>query len=64
MTDRHSSQWYKGVDTRNLILLVEEAKERAEYTPDAEERQLWAERLEMMKEELLRRQEFLEEIEV
>ena len=59
-----SSQWYKGVDTKTLIQLVEEAKERAEFTPDSGERQLWRERLEGMKEELYRRQELQEEIEV
>ena len=59
-----SSQWYKEVDTKTLIQLVEEAKERAEFTPDAGERQLWRKRLEGMKEELYRRQELLEEIEV
>lgn len=64
MVEKPSSQWYRGVDTQNLILLVEEAKDRAEFTPDAEEKQLWKQRLEKMQEELLRRQEILEEIEV
>ena len=64
MADRHTSEWYRGVDTHHLVLLVEEAKERAEFTPDAEERRLWAARLKSMKEELLRRQELQEEIEV
>jgi hypothetical protein len=57
-------EWYKGVDTEQLLHLIEDAKDRAEYTADAEERQLWRRRLQMMQEELLRRQELLEEVEL
>lgn len=57
-------EWYKGVDTEQLLHLVDDAKDRAEFTADAEERQLWKRRLQMMQEELLRRQDILEEVEL
>jgi hypothetical protein len=36
--------------------MFDDATERAEYTPDREERELWKDRMEGMKEELLCRQ--------
>ena len=57
-------QYYRGVGTEDLMMLVEEAEERAEFTPDADEKKLWRARVEMMQEELLRRQNLQEKVKV
>ncbi|MCI0446067.1 hypothetical protein L0244_27455 [bacterium] len=65
MTTTHwISECYREVPTDVLAHMLDDATERAEYTPDREEKELWKERLEGMKEELLRRQDQQEQIEV
>lgn len=65
MTATHwISECYKGVPTDNLVHMFEEATERAEFTPDKEEKDHWKERMEGMEEELLRRQDLQEQIEL
>ncbi len=56
--------WYRGVSTNDLINLVNEAKEKLEYSPDSAERGLWKMRLQRMEEELFRRQALQEQVEV
>jgi hypothetical protein len=58
------SEWYRGVPTEDLVHMFEEATERAEFTPDKEEKEHWKERMEGMEEELLRRQDLQEQIEL
>ena len=58
------SECYKSVPLDDLRHMFEEATERSEYTPDREERELWKQRMEGMKNALLRRQEMWEQIEV
>jgi hypothetical protein len=64
LTTNWVSDCYKSVPTEGLIHMLEDATERAEYTPNREEKELWKERMEGMKEELLRRQDQQEQIEV
>ena len=65
MTNIHwISECYGGVPTEDLVHLLDTAKDRAEYTPDREEKILWKERVEGMEEELRRRQDLLEQVEV
>lgn len=58
------AEWYKGVPTEDLVHMFEEATERAEFTPDKEEKEHWKERMEGMEAELLRRQDLQEQIEL
>ena len=59
-----SQHWYDGFATDELVRLLPEAKERAEFTPDRLEKELWKIRVERMELELLRRQHEQEEYEV
>jgi len=64
VTSNLSSHWYDGFTTEDLVRLLPEAKERAEFTPDHLEKELWKIRVERMELELLRRQHMLDEFEV
>lgn len=58
------AECYREVPTDDLVRMFDEASDRAEYTPEREEREHWKERMEGMKEELLRRQDLQEQIEL
>lgn len=64
VTSNLSQHWYDGFTTEDLVKLLPEAKERAEFTPDRLEKELWKIRVERMEMELLRRQCRLDEFEV
>jgi len=64
VTGNLSQHWYDGFSTEELVRLLPEAKERAEFTPDRLEKELWKIRVERMEMELLRRQHRLDEFEV
>ena len=63
-TSNLSQHWYDGFSTEELVRLLPEAKERAEFTPDRLEKELWKIRVERMEIELIRRQHQLDEFEV
>jgi hypothetical protein len=63
-TSNLSQHWYDGFTTDELVHMLPEAKERAEFTPDRLEKELWKIRVERMELELLRRQFKLDEFEV
>jgi len=62
LTSHHD--WYRGVSTEDVVMLLQEATEQAEYCPDAFEKNLWNVRLEALQDELLQRQELWEQKEV
>jgi hypothetical protein len=65
MTTAHwISECYQSVPTEALVNMFEDATDRAEFTPDREEKEHWKERMEGMEEELLRRQDLQEQIEL
>ena len=59
-----TSHWYDGFSTQDLIILLPEAREKAESTSDPLERELWKIRLETVETELLRRQEMQDQKEI
>lgn len=58
------SHWYDGFTTEDLVLLLPAAQECAEVTEDPIERELWKVRVMRMEDELIRRQNLQDEIEV
>lgn len=64
MNSHWISECYREVPTDVLAHMFNEATERAEYSPNREEKELWTERMEGMEEELLRRQDLQEQIEL
>jgi hypothetical protein len=64
VTSNLSQHWYDGLSTDELVQMLPVAKERAEFTPDRLEKELWKIRVERMEMELLRRQHKLDEFEV
>jgi hypothetical protein len=64
LTNKLSSHWYDGVKTEDLVLLLPNAMERAEYTPDALEKEFWKIKVAAMEAELLGRQEAQDQVEV
>lgn len=57
------TRFYQGVSTDDLIALLDEAKEQSEFCPNSSEKDLWRLRLHGIEDELLRRQEFEDQIE-
>ena len=60
----HHHDWYRGVTNEQLCMLLEEARDQAEYCPDAAEKKQWNIRVEAMQDELFERQERMEQREV
>jgi hypothetical protein len=63
VTSNLSEHWYDGFTTDEIVHLLPEAKERAEFSPDRLEKELWKIRVQRMEMELLRRQLKQEEFE-
>jgi hypothetical protein len=64
VSNNFSSHWYDGFTTDDLVLLLPAAQKCVEVTEDPIERELWKVRVSKMEDELIRRQEQQDEVEI